>query len=40
VPRAHTRWLLNHIPGAEEHALPGGHILTPSLQRIYRWLDP
>jgi pimeloyl-ACP methyl ester carboxylesterase len=39
-PRAHTRWLLNHIPGAEEHALPGGHILTPSLQRIYRWLVP
>lgn len=40
-PRAHTSWLLDHIPGAEEHALPGGHILdTPSLLRLYRWLVP
>ena len=38
-PRAHTSWLVDHIPGAEEHALPGGHILdTPAMLRIYRWL--
>jgi pimeloyl-ACP methyl ester carboxylesterase len=38
-PRAHTSWLVDHIPGAEEHSLPGGHILDiASLQRIYRWL--
>jgi pimeloyl-ACP methyl ester carboxylesterase len=38
-PRAHTRWLLSHIPGAAEYALADGHILgPPSLQRIYSWL--
>jgi pimeloyl-ACP methyl ester carboxylesterase len=38
-PRAHTDWLLQHIPGAEAHQLPGGHVLDqPSLHRIYEWL--
>jgi pimeloyl-ACP methyl ester carboxylesterase len=40
-PRGHTDWLLNHIPGAEPHALPGGHLLDmPGLQLLYRWLTP
>jgi pimeloyl-ACP methyl ester carboxylesterase len=38
-PRGHTDWLLSHIPGAEAHVLPGGHLLdVSSLQRLYRWL--
>jgi pimeloyl-ACP methyl ester carboxylesterase len=38
-PRAHTDWLLHHMPGAQAQELPGGHILTePSLRRLYRWL--
>jgi pimeloyl-ACP methyl ester carboxylesterase len=38
-PRAHTDWLLQHIPGAEAHELPGGHVLDqPGLHRIYEWL--
>jgi pimeloyl-ACP methyl ester carboxylesterase len=38
-PRGHSEWLLSHVPGAQEHVLPGGHILdVPSLQRLYRWL--
>ena len=39
--RAHTSWLLAHIPGAGEHALPGGHVLdTPGLLCLYCWLVP
>lgn len=38
-PRAHTDWLLRHIPAAEARELPGGHVLSgPSLQRLYGWL--
>jgi len=38
-PRAHTDWLLRHIPGAQAQELPGGHVLSgPSLHRLYRWL--
>ena len=38
-PRTHTDWLLQHIPGAEAHELPGGHVLSgPSLYRLYSWL--
>jgi pimeloyl-ACP methyl ester carboxylesterase len=38
-PRGHADWLLSHIPGAEAHVLPGGHILgASSLQSLYRWL--
>ncbi len=33
-PRAHTDWLLQHIPEAEARELPGGHVLDkPSLYR-------
>jgi pimeloyl-ACP methyl ester carboxylesterase len=42
-PRAHTDWLLQHIPGAEARELPGGHVLDQaSLYRVYAWLtsDP
>ena len=42
-PRAHTDWLLQHIPDAEARELPGGHVLDePSLYRLYTWLtsDP
>lgn len=42
-PRAHTGWLLQHIPEAEARELPGGHVLDkPSLYRLYAWLtsDP
>jgi pimeloyl-ACP methyl ester carboxylesterase len=40
-PRRHTDWLLSHIPGAEAHVLPGGHLLdVSSLQSLYRWLVP
>ena len=38
-PRAHTDWLLRHIPGAQARELPGGHVLSgPSLHRLYGWL--
>ncbi len=38
-PRAHTDWLLRHIPSAKAQALPGGHVLNgPSLHRLYSWL--
>jgi len=38
-PRAHTDWLLRHIPGAQAQEMPGGHVLSgPSLHRLYRWL--
>jgi pimeloyl-ACP methyl ester carboxylesterase len=38
-PRRHTDWLVSHIPGAEAHVLPGGHLLdVTSLERIYGWL--
>jgi pimeloyl-ACP methyl ester carboxylesterase len=38
-PRAHTDWLLRHIPAAEAHELPGGHVLDQaSLYRLYTWL--
>lgn len=38
-PRAHTDWLLRHIPGAEAMELPGGHLLDlASLRRLYSWL--
>jgi len=38
-PRAHTDWLLQHIPDAEARELPGGHVLDePSLYRLYTWL--
>jgi pimeloyl-ACP methyl ester carboxylesterase len=38
-PHGHTDWLLSHIPGAEAHVLPGGHLLdVSSLQSLYRWL--
>lgn len=38
-PRAHTDWLLRHLPAAQPHALPGGHLLDgPSLHRLYSWL--
>lgn len=40
-PRGHTDWLVQNIPGAQAHALPGGHLLNArSLQRLYRWLVP
>jgi pimeloyl-ACP methyl ester carboxylesterase len=40
-PRGHADWLLSHIPGAEAHVLPGGHIVdASSLQSVYRWLVP
>ncbi|HTW02320.1 MAG TPA: hypothetical protein VMF87_18605 [Streptosporangiaceae bacterium] len=38
-PRGHTDWLLRHIPGAEPHELPGGHVLDQNdLHRLYEWL--
>jgi pimeloyl-ACP methyl ester carboxylesterase len=38
-PRAHTDWLLRHIPSAEAHELSGGHVLDQaSLHRLYTWL--
>lgn len=38
-PRAHTDWLVEHIPAAEARELPGGHVLDrPSLRRLYAWL--
>lgn len=38
-PRAHTDWLLRHIPGAQPQEMPGGHVLSgASLHRLYRWL--
>jgi pimeloyl-ACP methyl ester carboxylesterase len=38
-PRAHTDWLVGHIPGAEARQLPGGHVLDlASLRRLYAWL--
>jgi pimeloyl-ACP methyl ester carboxylesterase len=38
-PRAHTDWLLQHIPNAEARELPGGHVLDQtSLQLLYTWL--
>jgi pimeloyl-ACP methyl ester carboxylesterase len=42
-PATHAEWLLNHIPGAERHELPSGHIIgDDELEAIYRWLlaDP
>ena len=43
VPATHAEWLLSHIPGAERHELPSGHILgDDDLDAIYEWLlaDP
>jgi pimeloyl-ACP methyl ester carboxylesterase len=38
-PRAHTDWLLKHVPAAEARELPGGHVLDlTSLRRLYTWL--
>jgi pimeloyl-ACP methyl ester carboxylesterase len=38
-PPAHAEWLLAHIPGAERHQLPSGHILGDNeLDAIYQWL--
>jgi pimeloyl-ACP methyl ester carboxylesterase len=38
-PRAHAEWLLAHIPGAERHELPAGHLLGDAeLDAIYGWL--
>lgn len=38
-PRAHTDWLLQHIPAAEARELRGGHVLDQaSLHRLYAWL--
>jgi len=38
-PRAHTDWLVEHLPGAEAWQLPGGHVLDLlSLRRLYAWL--
>jgi len=38
-PRAHTDWLLRHIPSAEARELPGGHVLDQaSLHCLYTWL--
>jgi pimeloyl-ACP methyl ester carboxylesterase len=42
-PRAHAEWLLAHIPGAERHVLPSGHVLEDDeLDAICDWLgvDP
>jgi pimeloyl-ACP methyl ester carboxylesterase len=42
-PRAHTDWLLQHMPEAEARELPGDHVLDkPSLYHLYTWLtsDP
>jgi len=39
VPRGHAEWLLSHIPGAERHELPSGHLLgDDDLGGIYQWL--
>lgn len=38
-PISHAQWLLSHIPGAERHELPSGHMLDDDeLDAIYRWL--
>jgi pimeloyl-ACP methyl ester carboxylesterase len=38
-PRAHTDWLLHHVPRAEAREMPGGHVLDQtSLHRLYTWL--
>ena len=38
-PSTHAEWLLAHIPGAERHQLPSGHILgDKELDAIYEWL--
>jgi pimeloyl-ACP methyl ester carboxylesterase len=40
VPPSHAEWLVTHIPGAEEHQLPGGHMLDePELDAICNWLS-
>jgi pimeloyl-ACP methyl ester carboxylesterase len=39
VPAAHAEWLIAHIPGAERHVLPSGHIVNDDeLDAIYDWL--
>jgi pimeloyl-ACP methyl ester carboxylesterase len=38
-PQAHAEWLLAHVPGAERHELPSGHLLGDAeLNAIYGWL--
>jgi pimeloyl-ACP methyl ester carboxylesterase len=38
-PRTHADWLIDHIPGAEGHPLPGGHLVEDDdLEAIYTWL--
>jgi pimeloyl-ACP methyl ester carboxylesterase len=38
-PRAHTDWLVEHVPAAQARELPGGHLLSvQSLLDLYRWL--
>jgi len=38
-PRAHTDWLLRHIPSAQAAEMTGGHLLSETSQRrLYRWL--
>jgi pimeloyl-ACP methyl ester carboxylesterase len=39
VPATHAEWLLSHIPGAERHELPSGHMLSDDdLDAVYEWL--
>jgi pimeloyl-ACP methyl ester carboxylesterase len=38
-PASHSRWLLSHVPGAEERLLPHGHLLEDDdLDAVVAWL--
>jgi pimeloyl-ACP methyl ester carboxylesterase len=38
-PSNHAEWLLSHIPNAERHELPHGHLLDDeALDAVYSWL--